>query len=140
MSYNCLPGWSTEAPLRKLLVELSATAGGGSAQRTHQALRTLQQLSRSKLRYFNANPSAVEAIDAYAKRPSGYLAHEFLNETWEPFYSIDVADEMLEAEVHYLGSATLPENHPRWPSARWPPRKSRNSRPSGNGSWLSTLR
>ena len=112
VSYNCLPGWSTEAPLRKLLVELSATAGGGSAQRTHQALRTLQQLSRSKLRYFNANPSAIEAIDAYAKRPSGYLAHEFLNETWEPFYSIDVADEMLEAEVHYLGSATLPENHP----------------------------
>jgi SAM-dependent methyltransferase len=112
VSYNCLPGWATEAPLRKLLVELSATAGGGSAQRTHHALRRLQQLSRSKLRYFNANPAAIEAVDAYAKRPSGYLAHEFLNETWEPFYSIDVADEMLEAEVHYLGSATLPENHP----------------------------
>jgi predicted O-methyltransferase YrrM len=112
VSYNCLPGWSAEAPLRKLLVELSATAGGGSAQRTHQALRTLQQLSRSKLRYFNANPAAIEAVEAYAKRPSGYLAHEFLNETWEPFYSIDVADEMLEAEVHFLGSATLPENHP----------------------------
>jgi SAM-dependent methyltransferase len=111
VSYNCLPGWSAEAPLRKLLVELSATAGGGSGQRTHQALRTLQQLSRSKLRYFNANPAAIEAVEAYAKRPSGYLAHEFLNETWEPFYSIDVADEMLEAEVHFLGSATLPENH-----------------------------
>jgi ubiquinone/menaquinone biosynthesis C-methylase UbiE len=112
VSYNCLPGWSAEAPLRKLLLELSDSAAGGSAQRTHHALRTLQQLSRSKFRYFNANPAAIEAVEAYAKRPSGYLAHEFLNETWEPFYSIDVADEMLEAEVHYLGSATLPENHP----------------------------
>ena len=112
VSYNCLPGWSIEAPLRKLLLELSAGASGGSAQRTHSALRTLLQLSRGKLRYFNANPAAIEAVEAYAKRPSGYLAHEFLNETWEPFYSIDVADEMSEAEVQYLGSATLPENHP----------------------------
>lgn len=32
LSYNCLPGWSIEAPLRKLLVELAATEGGGSPQ------------------------------------------------------------------------------------------------------------
>jgi hypothetical protein len=72
----------------------------------------MQQLSSSKLRYFNANPSAATAIDSYVRGTSNYLAHEFLNQTWEPFYSIDVADEMAEAEIRYLGSATLVDNHP----------------------------
>ncbi len=36
----------------------------------------------------------------------------FSNQTWEPFYSIDIADEMAEAETRYLGSATLVDNHP----------------------------
>lgn len=45
------------------------------------------------------------------RSPSDYLAHEFLNETWEPLYSIDVAQEMLKAELTYLGSATLVDNH-----------------------------
>jgi SAM-dependent methyltransferase len=112
VSYNCLPGWSIEAPLRKLLLELAADAGGGSPQRVQQALRSLKQLSGSKLRYFTANPPAVTAVDSYAKDPSNYLAHEFLNQTWEPFYSIDIADEMADADVRYLGSATLVDNHP----------------------------
>ncbi len=112
LSYNCLPGWSVEAPLRKMLLELATVAEGESSQRTEEALRVLQQLSRGQLRYFTANPSAVTAVDAYARRPSSYLAHEFLNETWEPFYSIDVADEVAEADASYVGSATLVDNHP----------------------------
>jgi SAM-dependent methyltransferase len=112
VSYNCLPGWSSEAPLRKLLLELAATAEGGTTERAETALGALKQLSGSKLRYFKANPSAITAVDAYVRGPSNYLAHEFLNQTWEPFYSIDVADEMAEADTRYLGSATLVENHP----------------------------
>jgi predicted O-methyltransferase YrrM len=111
LSYNCLPGWSNEVPLRKLLLELAATASGDSAERAQGALRSLQQLSASKLRYFAANPEALTAVDAYIQGPSNYLAHEFLNRTWEPFYSIDVADELAEADVSYLGSATLADNH-----------------------------
>ena len=112
VSYNCLPGWSAEAPLRRLLLELSATAEGGTPERTETALQVLKQLSGSKLRYFTANPSAITAVDSYVRGPSNYLAHEFLNQTWEPFYSVDIADEMAEAETRYLGSATLVDNHP----------------------------
>jgi SAM-dependent methyltransferase len=112
VSYNCLPGWSAEAPLRRLLLELSATAEGATPERTEAALQALKRLSGSKLRYFTANPSAVTAVDSYVRGSSNYLAHEFLNQTWEPFYSIDIADEMAEAETRYLGSATLVDNHP----------------------------
>jgi SAM-dependent methyltransferase len=112
VSYNCLPGWAAEAPLRKLLIELTRTESGDSAQRATAAVQTLQQLSSGQLRFFVAHPAVASAIDAYARSGGNYLAHEFLNDAWEPFYSIDVADDMADAGVRYVGSATLADNHP----------------------------
>lgn len=110
LSYNCLPGWTVEVPLRKLLVELAASSSD-TPQRTAHALRLLKDLSTSKLRYFNDNPAAINAVDSYTRGPSNYVAHEFLNQAWESFYSIDVAAEMAEVGASYIGSATLVDNH-----------------------------
>ncbi|HKB09112.1 MAG TPA: methyltransferase regulatory domain-containing protein, partial [Vicinamibacterales bacterium] len=46
------------------------------------------------------------------RRDTEYVVHEFMNEVWQPFYSVDVADELGEAGLRYVGSATLAENHP----------------------------
>jgi len=112
VSYNCLPGWASEVPLRKLLVELAAGFDGGTAQRTEAALASLTAFSRASPRYFKANPAAVAAIEAYNRRDTEYVVHEFMNEVWQPFYSVDVADEMETIGLRYVGSATLAENHP----------------------------
>lgn len=112
VSYNCMPGWAAEIPLRRLLVELSATAPGTAAARAEDARSRLDRLAGAKLRYLTAHPSAAQAIATYARQPAGYLAHEFLNDAWEPFYSIDVAAAMAAAGVTYAGSATLADNHP----------------------------
>ncbi|HEU4415036.1 MAG TPA: methyltransferase regulatory domain-containing protein, partial [Candidatus Angelobacter sp.] len=112
LSYNCLPGWMPEIPLRKLLLELAAGQDGDTEQRVEYALQQLKELSGGKLRYFKTHPSALAAIDSYVSGPARYLIHEFLNQTWEPFYSIDVADEMAGIGTNYVGSATLPDNHP----------------------------
>ena len=112
VSYNCLPGWAGEAPLRKLLVELAAPAGGDTALRTAEALAALTTFSHARPRYFKANPSAVTAVEAYNKRDMQYIVHEFMNAAWQPFYAVDVADELAEAGLRYVGSATLAENHP----------------------------
>jgi len=112
VSYNALPGWASEAPLRKLLVELSATATGDTAERTAAALAALTGFSRARPRYFKANPSALAAVDAYHKRDTHYIVHEFMNEAWQPFYSVDVADDLADIGLRFVGSATLAENHP----------------------------
>lgn len=59
----------------------------------------------------DASPACAAALAAYARAPIPYVAHEFLNATWEPFYCVDVADQLQEAGVAYLGSATLTDNH-----------------------------
>jgi hypothetical protein len=76
------------------------------------AVRSLRVLADSGMLFFENNPEAMRAVEAYEKAPANYLAHEFLNAAWEPFYSIDVAAEMAEAQTRFLGSATLPDNHP----------------------------
>jgi predicted O-methyltransferase YrrM len=111
VSYNCMPGWAGEAPLRKLLVELAATAEGSAAERAQHAVGILRAMNPDKLRYFGANPAAFTALDAYAKASPSYLAHEFLNQAWEPFYSIDVGEEMASIGLSYVGSATLADNY-----------------------------
>lgn len=111
LSYNCLPGWAIELPLRRMLVEL-ARGPGAAAARARHAVEALQRLADGQLRFFTENPSAAAAIAAYRAGPDAYLAHEFLAESWEAFYSIDLHEEMAGLGLRYLGSATLADNHP----------------------------
>lgn len=111
VSYNCMPGWADETPVRRLLLELAAHERGDWSARTTAALDRLRRLSRGNLSYFTQHAAAVAAVENYLGSPVGYVAHEFLNEAWTPFYSVDVADEMREAGLAYVGSATLADNH-----------------------------
>ena len=65
----------------------------------------------AKFGYFAATPTAGKMAAKMSERNANYLAHEFLNEHWTPFYSSDVADEMANAKLNFVGSATLAENH-----------------------------
>jgi SAM-dependent methyltransferase len=110
-SYNCLPGWTNEAPIRRLLLEFGQTHHGDSALRVEKAAKDAEEMAALKLGYFRANPSAADQVGKLTKRATNYLAHEYLNASWTTFYSADVADEMAAAKLTYLGSATLMENH-----------------------------
>jgi SAM-dependent methyltransferase len=110
-SYNCLPGWSSDAPIRRLLMEFATTHHGDSAVRVEKAAKDAEELANLKLGYFRANAGAADQVSKLLKRQTNYLAHEYLNASWNTFYSMDVAEEMSAAKLAYLGSATLLENH-----------------------------
>ena len=112
VSYNCQPGWAVEIPLRRLIREFARGQTSDSAQQAMAAVRSLDELAQAGLRYFDANPDAARAIGSYLRSPGDYLAHEFLSDDGDPMYSIDVADEMAEAGLSFVGSATLVDNHP----------------------------
>jgi SAM-dependent methyltransferase len=110
-SYNCLPGWAADSPLQKLVYETAKNLTGDASQRTQAALKSIEELVGAKFAYFAATPTAGKMAAKMAERNANYLAHEFLNEHWTPFYSSDVADEMANAKLSFVGSATLAENH-----------------------------
>ena len=112
VSYNCYPGWSTEVPLRKLFTELADAGHGALRERIRDASRTLQRLSDANFAFFAAHPEARAATQSYSRQQPEYLAHELLGDAWDALYSVDVADEMRDAHLSFVGSATLADNHP----------------------------
>ncbi len=110
-SYNCLPGWASDSPLQKLVLETARHLPGDATQRTQGALKAVEELVGAKFSFFTGNPAAGKLAAKMADRNANYLAHEFLNEHWTPFYSSDVADEMANGKLTFAGSATLAENH-----------------------------
>ncbi|MBS0472692.1 MAG: methyltransferase regulatory domain-containing protein [Proteobacteria bacterium] len=104
VSYNSLPGWAGELPLRRLLSELSADGVAAGAQ-------MVDGLRKAGFAYFTANPTAERAVAGWSARPEGYLAHEYLADAWDCLWSVDVMDEMAEAGLAFAGSATLRDHH-----------------------------
>jgi SAM-dependent methyltransferase len=111
-SYNCLPGWAPQTPVQRLMLEMSRDIPGDSLQKARGAFEYLQQLTKCECRYLESNPVVTRFIENLAYRSVSYVAHEFLNSEWHPFYCLDVFHEMGLADLSFVGSAQAYENHP----------------------------
>jgi SAM-dependent methyltransferase len=110
VSYNCLPGWSAKAPLRRLMTEYAARRGGPVAERVTGARDFLATLKGAGTRYLAANPAALHMADNLLTQDVSYLAHEYMNADWDLFYHSDVVNDMNGAKLTYAASATIIEN------------------------------
>ncbi len=111
-SYNCLPGWAGQAPVQRLIREIGHDIPGDSLAKAGGALEFLQKLNSAGSLYLRSNQAAAGLLKNLAKKPRTYVAHEYLNEEWHPLYCVDVFREMSTAKLSFVGSATVPENHP----------------------------
>lgn len=110
VSYNCMPGWAAFTPVRRLLRELVVRRRGRSDENAVAARAFVNQLAARGARYFSADASIAKYLEQLGERDGVYLAHEYLNEHWDTFYHLDVASEMAQAELGYIGSATVSDN------------------------------
>lgn len=108
VSYNTMPGWSSSAPVRKLLSEYADTAlakGQAPAERIDGALAFVDRMLAAQPAYLAAHPDLAQRIAALKTQDRHYLAHEYFNENWQPMYFSDVARALGEAKLAYAGSA-----------------------------------
>jgi SAM-dependent methyltransferase len=110
VSYNAQPGWAPSAPLRHLMYLHGQARGGPTAARIEPALQLITRLQETNARYFQHNPILKQRLEAIKGKDSSYLAHEYYNDTWTLFYHADVAAEMAEAKLTYVGSGALLEH------------------------------
>lgn len=110
ISYNCLPGWSTNAPIRQLLVSCADMASDNIEEQINASIEFVGRLKSMNLSYFSNNPSAGIFFDELSKRSRNYLAHEYFNEHWVQFYHADVARDLAAAHVSFAGSASFYDN------------------------------
>jgi predicted O-methyltransferase YrrM len=92
VSYNALPGWSAMKPLRAIMQTVT------------------EPMQDKNALYFTGNPAAKAMLATLEKADLRYVAHEYLNEHWNPMYFAQVAREMGAAGLMYTGGFPLHEN------------------------------
>jgi len=112
VSYNAMPGWSTALPLQRLLVEHADLAPGRSDAQMKTAAAFVRQLESAQAGFFKANPGLKSRLDMLASGNVNYLVHEYLHKHWQPLYFADVARDLADAKLDYVGSAELAHAYP----------------------------
>ncbi|WP_072505878.1 class I SAM-dependent methyltransferase [Phaeobacter porticola] len=110
ISYNTQPGWAASMPLRRILTDRAALGTGPLEQRIEDALEFVESLKRAGAGYFASNPAQLTRLSEMKSMSRHYLAHEFFNKDWTPFHFADVAADLSEAKLTFLG-ATNPLDH-----------------------------
>ncbi len=112
ISYNALPGWAAGMPLRQLFAEHAATTSGPILPRVDAALEFVEKLRATNPAFFRANASVGARLDGIVKHDRRYLAHEYFNAEWNPFYYSEVAGDLQGAKLGFLASANLMDDIP----------------------------
>lgn len=107
VSYNALPGWSQLQPLGRLVYELVAADEGPMEDRIGRALQAASALRNAGASYFTVNPQAGPLLDDLIRRSDAYIAHEYCNRDWSPFFHADVARALGDTGLHFASSADL---------------------------------
>ena len=110
VSYNCMPGWASFTPVRRLMRELVIRRRGRTDESALAAREFIDQLAAKGARYFSADASIGGYLVQLGERDGSYLAHEYVNEHWDAFYHLDILGELAQAQLGYIGSATVSDN------------------------------
>jgi SAM-dependent methyltransferase len=111
LSYNAMPGWAADLPLRHMLAALADDAAGDSATRFAAAEQTIRRLVEAGAAALKDGPIVKSLLDKFGKQlPWGYLIHEFLPRGWRAFYVTELRADMAGIGLRPVGSAALAEN------------------------------
>lgn len=111
VSYNAMPGWAPILPLRHLLNEYAqAQASGPILRRVGESIAFMERLAEAEPRYFAVNPRASEHFKDLKNRSRAYVAHEYFNRYFTPFFFADMARDMAEAKLSWAASAAVLDN------------------------------
>lgn len=112
ISYNTYPGWATMVPAREIMkahAQSAVTRGEGIDGQVRKSLEFIRQLMALHPAYAVEAPRLAERLDKLAKQNRNYLAHEFLNEVWQPDNFAYMAKVLGEARLTYACSAAALE-------------------------------
>jgi SAM-dependent methyltransferase len=110
VSYNVSTGWAGMAPLRRLMRMLADASPDRSDQAVPGILAYLDRMKAAGALFMGAHPALEARLKAMREQDARYVAHEFLNQDWQPLMFDDVATLMGDAKCGFIGSATLSEN------------------------------
>ncbi|MBC3875797.1 class I SAM-dependent methyltransferase [Undibacterium flavidum] len=107
VSYNAMPGWAAALPLQRLLMEHANLFPNDGLDKIMAGRAFLEKLTSTNASYIQANPGLNFRLESITNNDAKYLVHEYLNNDWSALYHADVARDMSQAKLDYIGSADL---------------------------------
>jgi ubiquinone/menaquinone biosynthesis C-methylase UbiE len=107
VSYNAFPGWASVEPLRQLILGRAALATGNSLERAKVGVDFAKTMAAGGAEYFTNNPAAKAMLETMEKHGLAYVVHEYLHAHWVPMYFGQVAAEMAEHDLYFVGQLPL---------------------------------
>lgn len=105
-SYNCLPGWSPNAPLRRLLtLHYERLHDGDTTKRVESTLNFVAEMLAAEPAYLLFAPHFEDAFEDLRDKDARYIAHEYLNRDWDLMYFADVAELCQAAKLEFGATA-----------------------------------
>ena len=104
-SYNCLPGWAPNAPLRELLALCHSRQRGDANERINSTLRFVGEMLEAEPAYAAFAPHFRALFGQVKNKKPSYIAHEYLNRDWDLMYFADVAEQLQEAKLDFATTA-----------------------------------
>ncbi len=108
LSYNAMPGWAMSLPLQRLLVEHAELHPNRSDKQINEAAKFVEKLADMQAGYFTVNTGLKPRLDMLKSGSRNYLVHEYMHKHWQPLYFADVARDMADVKLDFVGSAELP--------------------------------
>jgi SAM-dependent methyltransferase len=114
VSYNAMPGWSAATPLQRLVFEFAQARPGAPVAQIEEARALIERMSAADAAYFRTNEATIlrSRLASWATDKPAYLAHEYLNRSWQALYHADVVRDFAPAKLDYVASAELLMNLP----------------------------
>lgn len=106
-SYNAMPGWNAELPLKRLLLAHAALHPDKSSVQLREATNFIEQFTIDRAGYFGQSNALPDLLALLKTRNPNYLAHEYLHTDTKPLYHLDVVTDFEAAKLDYIGSADL---------------------------------
>lgn len=107
ISYNALPGWASASPLRRLFSDYANSNSGSILNKVENSMKFSMELDELGARYFKSNPGVTDRLQKIKDLSSTYLAHEYFNNDWTPFYHSDVAKDLGGAKLSFATTSNL---------------------------------
>ncbi|HEY4265507.1 MAG TPA: class I SAM-dependent methyltransferase [Micropepsaceae bacterium] len=110
VSYNGMPAWNFMAPIQRILREFGGLSALRSDRSIDGAIAMLARLGEAKIIPPEFEKALKRLTEGPHRRNLTYLAHEYLNDHWQPAYHLDVARAFASAKLAYVGTTDLLRN------------------------------
>lgn len=107
LSYNVMPGWASEKPLRDLMwlqSQLGGVPGDSTPRQIERALNYAHRLQQGRAAYFEHHPRAGPLLEEMHHDNVHVVAHEYFNRDWHIGYFADLAHSLEAAGLQFACS------------------------------------